>query len=267
MNTAIDLRHISKAFPLADAPHPTLREQIVHWRMHREHKTLTALHDVSLRVGKGEFFGLIGANGSGKSTLLKVIAGIYTPDHGHVAVAGHVAPFLELGIGFHPELSVHENIFLSGTVFGLSRKAIRRCYGDILAFAELENFTGVRIKFLSTGMRSRLAFATLVYIEKPIMLLDEALAVGDADFQEKCVRKLRELKQKGRTIIFVSHDLTRVFTLCDRVGYLKQGSMAIVGDPRTVITQYMSDLGLLSPQHTLVLPPLPVLSSQPRHAV
>lgn len=242
MNPSIILTGVSKTFTVAHYPYQTIRERISHPWAPRTYTRLKAVRDVSLQINQGEFIGLIGRNGSGKSTLLKIIAGIYQPDRGIVQCSSKISPFLELGVGFHPDLTVRENIFLGGAVFGLARPAVRIVYEKVLAFSELGDSTDMKVRQLSTGMQMRLAFAMVVYVDNPIMLLDEALAVGDSAFQEKCLATLRRLHSAGRTIILVSHDIDRIVTLCDRLVYLDRGAIRAMGSPHEVAQNYRRDL-------------------------
>lgn len=197
-----------------------------------------ALKDVSFSVMQGETFGVIGANGSGKSTLLKILAGVLYPDSGTAQVNGKIAPFLELGVGFQPDLTVKENIYLYGAIMGLSRHEIDRRYDFILDFSELKRFENMRLKNLSSGMTVRLAFSTAIQTNPEILLVDEVLAVGDEEFQRKCSGKIEEIRKEGRTIVFVSHDLDTVQRLCERSLLLDHGEIRSMGSSEDVIRDY-----------------------------
>jgi len=206
---------------------------------HREPpETAAALRDVDLTVRRGECLGLIGPNGSGKSTLLRLLAGIYRPTAGEVHVAGRVAPLIELGVGFHPELSGRDNVHLNTSLFGLSRKEAEARMEGIVAFAELGHVIDRPVKTYSTGMYMRLGFAVAVHVDADLLLLDEVLAVGDAHFQEKCRAHVRGLRAAGRTVVVVSHDLGAVETMCDRAALLVGGRLIEEGPPARVIARY-----------------------------
>lgn len=197
-----------------------------------------ALNDISFAVRPGETFGIIGPNGSGKSTLLKIIAGIYYPDRGGVVTTGKIVSFVELGVGFQPQLPARDNIFLYGAIMGLKKSEIRDRYEDILAFAELKPFENMKLKNFSSGMVVRLAFSTAIQTDPDILLIDEVLAVGDDYFQQKCIEKIKELQEKKTTILFVSHALEMVGNLCDRCLLLNKGNMVQIGATSEVIDRY-----------------------------
>lgn len=197
-----------------------------------------ALKDVSFEVNKGEFFGIVGRNGSGKSTLLKMLAGIYQPNVGTVRTRGRLVPFIELGVGFNPELSGRENIYLNGALFGFSRSEIDAMYEDIVSFAELERFMDQKLKNYSSGMQVRLAFSMAVRAEADILLIDEVLAVGDADFQRKCFEYFRELKKQKKTVVFVSHDMNAVREYCDRAVLIDSSRLIASGSAEEIAEDY-----------------------------
>ena len=197
-----------------------------------------ALDDISFQVSKGEFFGIIGRNGSGKSTLLKILAGIYTPDEGRVIVDGDISPFLELGVGFNPELSGKDNIFLNGTILGLSQKEIEKKYNAIVEFSELEQFIDLKLKNYSSGMYVRLAFSVAIHANKGILLMDEVLAVGDANFQTKCKAEFNRYKAMGNTVVLVTHDINTVKQNCDRAMLLHKGKILKIGNAIEVAEEY-----------------------------
>lgn len=203
------------------------------------HKDFWALRDVSFEVGRGEVFSLVGPNGSGKSTLLQVVSGILRPTRGRVIASGRIAALLELGAGFNPEFTGRENVFLNGELLGLTRPEIARAFPAIAAFAGIGEFIDRPVKEYSSGMYVRLAFATAIHVEPEILIVDEALAVGDAIFAGRCVRKFEELKARGVTVLFVSHDLGLVKRLSDRAALLLDGRLAAVGTPNEVVNRYV----------------------------
>jgi len=201
----------------------------------------TALKDINFKVKRGETLGIIGPNGSGKSTILKLVAKVMSPTKGKVTVRGKVSPLIELGAGFHPELSGRENIYLNGAILGLKRKEIDKNFKSIVDFAELWDFIDQPIKHYSSGMYMRLAFAVAVHVDPEILIVDEILAVGDTEFQAKCFKKMVEFKKNGVTIIFVSHVLDQVRSFCSRVIYLNHHSIQSNGTPEIVCKQYQID--------------------------
>jgi ABC-2 type transport system ATP-binding protein len=198
-----------------------------------------ALKDISFEIKKGEFFGIVGRNGSGKSTLLKIIAGIYQPTEGKIIVNGKLVPFIELGVGFNPELTGRENVYLNGALLGFSRKKIDEMYDDIVDFAELHDFMEQKLKNYSSGMQVRLAFSVATRAEADILLVDEVLAVGDADFQRKCFDYFRDLKKKEKTVIFVSHDMGSVREYCDRAVLIDRSELIYSGSSGAVADEYI----------------------------
>ena len=211
----------------------------MHFRKKMTYETFQALDDLSFEIRKGEFFSIIGRNGSGKSTLLKILAGIYTPDKGSVHVDGEISPFLELGVGFNPELSGKDNIYLNSTILGLSRKDIDKKYKSIVEFSELEQFIDLKLKNYSSGMQVRLAFATAIQSNRDILLMDEVLAVGDVSFQVKCFQVFEKILKSGKTIVFVSHDPDSVQKYSNRVLYIEHARMAYLGSPNEALSKYM----------------------------
>lgn len=197
-----------------------------------------ALKDVSFEIKKGEFFGIVGRNGSGKSTLLKILAQIYQPNKGSVKTKGKLVPFIELGVGFNPELTGRENIYLNGALLGFSKKEIDNQFDSIVEFAELEKFMEQKLKNYSSGMQVRLAFSMAVRAQADILLIDEVLAVGDSDFQRKCFDYFRELKRKKTTVVFVSHDMNAVREYCDRTVLIEKSRVLTIGNPEQVAKQY-----------------------------
>ncbi len=218
---------------------PLRRFREIQGRSKRQ-ETLWALRNVSLDIDDGEVVGLIGANGSGKSTLLKILSRVTAPTEGAVHFRGRVASLLEVGTGFHPELSGRENIFVNGAVLGMSKSDIRKRFDEIVEFSGVERFLDTPIKRYSTGMTVRLAFAVAAHLDSDILLVDEVLAVGDAEFQRRCMNRLRAVGQEGRTIVFVSHDMNAVRSLCSKAVCLEKGRIEKYGDVQEVMTQYFS---------------------------
>lgn len=237
---AVTVENISKFYRIPRERKITVYENLIGLldRRYRSYDEFWALKNVSFEVKHGETFGIIGANGSGKSTLLKIMAGVLFSDSGKISLQGKVAPFLELGVGFQPELTARENVYLYGAIMGMSKSEVARRYEDIMEFSELKRFENLRLKNFSSGMYVRLAFATAVQTNPDIMLVDEVLAVGDEAFQKKCKEKINSFRDAGKTIILVTHDLTSVEQLCKRCLLLKGGQMAGLGKTRDIIDQY-----------------------------
>ena len=210
-----------------------------------QRKTLERVHalkEVSFNIKKGESVGVIGRNGAGKSTLLKIMAGVSAQTSGKVSVNGRVVPLIELGAGFHPELTAKENVYLNGVILGLKEKHIEAIFNDIINFAEISEFVDVPVKYFSSGMYMRLAFSVAIFVDPEILLVDEILSVGDSAFQKKCLRKMLEFKKRGVTIIFVSHDLRTVESFCDRAIYLREGNVQYDGEVKAALKQYQDVL-------------------------
>ncbi|CAH2903280.1 ABC transporter ATP-binding protein [Paraburkholderia strydomiana] len=248
---AIGVHQLAKRYQIYDTPRDRLK-QFVLPRAQRlfgaqpKHyfSEFWALNDVSFEVKKGETVGIIGRNGSGKSTLLQMICGTLSPTQGHVEVNGRVAALLELGAGFNPEFTGRENIFMNGTLLGLSKQEIEARYDDIVAFADVGMFIDQPVKMYSSGMYVRVAFAIAASMDPSILIVDEALAVGDLAFQAKCMVRLRELMDRGTTVLFVSHDMSSVRNICSKVLWLKQGRAVAYGDPKQVVGAYVSEMNL-----------------------
>ena len=207
-----------------------------------ENAEFWALRDVTFDVRRGEVVGIVGRNGAGKSTLLKVLSRITDPTEGRIGLKGRVASLLEVGTGFHPELSGRENVFLNGAVLGMRQAEVRQKFDEIVAFAGVENFLDTPVKRYSSGMYVRLAFAVAAHLEPEILIIDEVLAVGDSEFQKKCLGKMREVTEGGRTVLFVSHNLSAVAALCGRAVYLQSGKLLMTGESGAVIERYQSDV-------------------------
>ncbi len=235
---AIEARNVCKTFRIAEHRVDTLKERAVHPLTRAEYRELHALRDVSFDVRRGEFFGIVGRNGSGKSTLLKILASIYRADAGRVRMAGRAAPFIELGVGFNPEMTARENVTLNGVLFGLSRRRAARMLDTVLDFAELREFSALKIKNYSSGMMVRLAFAIMVQADADIMLVDEVLAVGDAAFGQKCMDVFYERRDAGKTIVLVTHDMATVQALCHRAIVIHDGELQYEGDPEQAALRY-----------------------------
>jgi ABC-type polysaccharide/polyol phosphate transport system ATPase subunit len=203
-----------------------------------EYRELKALRGISFDVHQGEFFGIVGRNGSGKSTLLKVLASIYRADSGRIRMAGRLAPFIELGVGFNPELTARENVELNGVMMGLGRREARRRLDSVLDFAELAEFVDLKLKNYSSGMMVRLAFAVMVQADADVMLVDEVLAVGDAAFAQKCTDVFREKRSAGKTLVLVTHDMASVQAFCDRAMLIHDGEQRFLGDPEEAALRY-----------------------------
>jgi ABC-type polysaccharide/polyol phosphate transport system ATPase subunit len=237
-SAAITVEGLAKTFRLPRLGHRTLKERVLHPLRAREVDELRALRDVSVTVTGGEFFGVVGRNGSGKSTLLKCLAGIYEADRGSVAIHGKLSPFIELGVGFNAELTARDNVLINAILLGLSRREARERFDRIIAFAELEEFLDLKLKNYSSGMQVRLAFAVATQVDADVLLVDEVLAVGDAAFQQKCFAQFQRLKEAGRTIVFVTHDMHAVERFCDRALLLERGEVVHIGDPHDVARAY-----------------------------
>ncbi len=234
----VSIQHVSKIYPLFAKPADRLLAALPFFDEKRP-KEFWALRDVNLTVEPGEVFALVGPNGSGKSTLLQIVAGIMQPTRGRVVAAGRVAALLELGAGFNPEFTGRENVILNGEIMGLSRAEIEAAFPAISAFAEIGEFMDRPVKEYSSGMYVRLAFATAIHVDPEILIVDEALAVGDAIFANRCIHKLEELKERGITILFVSHDLGMVKRLATRAALMLHGEVVVVGTPNDVVNRYV----------------------------
>lgn len=237
-NTTIQFNSVVKEFYLQEDK--TFKEVLPNLILGKPWaKKLIALSNISLEIKQGETVGIIGKNGAGKSTLLKLIAGVTSPTYGEVKVSGKVAPLIELGAGFHSELTGMENIFLNAAILGMHKKEVELVLDKIIEFSELKEFINVPVKRYSSGMYMRLAFAIAIHLDAPILLIDEVLAVGDANFQKKCVNYLKNLKKTGlKTIIFISHNESTVKSFCDRGILLSKGKLVFDGNPEEVFKKY-----------------------------
>jgi lipopolysaccharide transport system ATP-binding protein len=246
MRAIVQVERISKQYQIGarEAYYETLRESLMRAlqgkRARKPTQSVWALRDVSFNVNPGDVIGVIGRNGAGKSTLLKVLSRITEPTVGRIDLYGRVGSLLEVGTGFHPELTGRENILLSGAILGMRRAEILRKFDDIVAFAEVEKFINTPVKRYSSGMYLRLAFAVAAFLESEILLVDEVLAVGDASFQKKCLGKMRDVSHSGRTVFFVSHNMAAVEGLCNRCLFIKEGQLVGDGTPHELITKYLA---------------------------
>jgi ABC-2 type transport system ATP-binding protein len=246
----IEARDVEKSFLIPDRRVDTLKEWVVRPLRKVEYRELRALRGVSFDVHRGEFFGIVGRNGSGKSTLLKVLASIYRADAGRIRMAGRLAPFIELGVGFNPELTARENVVLNGVMMGLGRRAAARRLDSVLEFAELREFVDLKLKNYSSGMMVRLAFAVMVEANADVMLVDEVLAVGDAAFGQKCMDVFREKRRAGKTLVLVTHDMATVQAFCDRAMLIHDGEQRFLGDPEeAALRYYRLNFGGQPPDH------------------
>jgi len=236
----IECNNITKVFRVPHEPRRSVKESLASVLRPRTYEQFKAVDDVSFKVAPGEFISLIGPNGCGKSTLLKIIAGIYQPTSGTLTVRDRISPFLELGVGFNQDLTARENIYLYGAILGLSRREVNEKFDDIVRFSELERFIDTRLRNFSSGMYVRLAFATAIQSDAPILLFDEVLAVGDERFQQKCFALFEKMKQQEKTIVFVSHDLDSVIRFSDRVVLMDRGKKIMEGPPELVVSAYKS---------------------------
>jgi ABC-type polysaccharide/polyol phosphate transport system ATPase subunit len=246
---AIELDRVTRVYQKYSARHrfQTFKSALVKgdlFRSLRPDELVVALDQVSLHVEKGMTFGVIGENGSGKSTLLKIISGIAKPSSGRLMVNGKISALIELGAGFHPEISGRENVFINGIMLGLSKREISQKFDDIVRFAELEEFIDAPVKTYSSGMYMRLGFSIAINVNPEILLIDEVLAVGDAAFVPKCLDRIDDFRRRKKTILFVSHDLTTVNKICDRVAWMKSGKIKMLGEPKRVVDAYLQDVAV-----------------------
>jgi lipopolysaccharide transport system ATP-binding protein len=243
MTAAIQVESLAKRFRIPLDRSTTLKYRLAHLRSASRFRDLWALRGVSFEIPEGQFVGIIGANGSGKSTLLKILSCIYKPTAGEMRLAGQISPFLELGVGFNPELTARENVYVNGAILGLSRPELERRMDGILAFAELEEFADQKLKNYSSGMQVRLAFTVAIQAEASIFLMDEVLAVGDARFQAKCFEVFARYRRQGRTVVLVTHDLGAVDFHCDRALLFDHGQLIADGPANQVTSRYLRQVG------------------------
>jgi len=247
---AIDVENVSRIYQKYSSRHrfKTFKSSFVKgdfFKALKPDELITALDSVNFKVHEGTTFGVIGENGSGKSTLLKIITGITKPTSGKVSVQGKVSALIELGAGFHPEISGRENVFINGIMLGLSKKEIAAKFDDIVRFAQLEGFIDAPVKTYSSGMYMRLGFSIAINVNPDVLLIDEVLAVGDASFVPKCLDRIDDFRRRNKTILFVSHDLSTVEKICDRVLWLKEGKMQMIAEPKRAIDAYLQDIAAM----------------------
>jgi ABC-type polysaccharide/polyol phosphate transport system ATPase subunit len=237
-SAALVVDGVSKTFRVPRERVVTLKERALHPLRGTRYDSFEALRDVAFQVDRGEWFGIVGRNGSGKSTLLKCIAGIYATDAGRIALRGKLSPFIELGVGFNPNLRARDNVTINAIMLGLTPDEARARFDSVIEFAELGEFVELKLKNYSSGMHVRLAFAVMVQVDADVLLIDEVLAVGDAAFQQKCYETLQRKREEGRTVLFVTHDMHTVERTCDRALLLDRGRIVEIGDPTTVAREY-----------------------------
>lgn len=238
-DVAISVRNVSKTFRLPHERQTSIKGLIINgFRKRKSYEIQDALKGLNFEVKKGEFFGIVGRNGSGKSTLLKCIAGVYPPDSGEISVSGSLVPFIELGVGFNPELSGRDNVFLNGALLGFNRKQMEEMYDEIVEFAELEQFMDQKLKNYSSGMQVRLAFSIAIRAQGDILLLDEVLAVGDAAFQQKCLDYFSTLKRGNKTIVLVTHSMSTIERFCDKAILIENSKIKSIGDSSDIAGLY-----------------------------
>jgi len=247
---AIELENVSRVYQKYSARHrfQTFKSALVKgdlFRSMRADELVMAVDGINLQVEKGMTFGVIGENGSGKSTLLKLVAGIAKPTSGRLKVEGKISALIELGAGFHPEISGRENVFINGIMLGLSKKEISRKFDEIVRFAELEDFIDAPVKTYSSGMYMRLGFSVAINVNPDVLLIDEVLAVGDAAFVPKCLDRIDDFRRRKKTILFVSHDLATVEKICDKVAWMKGGKVQMLGEPKRVVDAYLQDIAAM----------------------
>lgn len=265
IDDAIVIRNVSKHFRKSTIArhHTTVKSELIRWlrgqKRPQSHDFIESLTDVSLTVARGRTIAIIGRNGAGKSTLLKMITGIYRPSSGEIRVNGRISALLDLGAGFHPEFSGRENILINGIILGMSRSEIRDRMDEIIEFSELGDFVDQPVRTYSSGMYMRLAFSVATHVEPDILVIDEILAVGDEHFSRKSRAKMNEFKQKGKTIVLVTHDLGTVERWCDEAAWLDRGRIRLIGEPRRVIQEYQRAVAAAESQGTAM--PLPLTSS------
>lgn len=237
-DVAIKVHDLHKSFDWTENKSTSIKQLFVNIGKKNKKSRQKVLDGIDFEIKKGEFFGIVGLNGSGKSTLLKLIAGVYTPDSGVIEVNGNLTPFIELGVGFNSELSGKDNVYLSASLLGFTRKQVDEIYDDIVAFAELEEHMDKKLKNYSSGMQVRLAFSIAVKARNDILVFDEVLAVGDEAFQQKCINVFKEYKRNKQTVVFVTHDMIAVKHFCDRAILINEGKIAISGSIDKVVDHY-----------------------------
>ena len=239
---AIEVRSVVKKYRVQYESKLLVKDLLLPFLKKRDFKEFLALNNISFSINKGETIGIIGENGSGKSTIFRVLSGVTRPDKGEVVVRGRISPVLELFSGLHHEFTGRENIYLNGSILGLTNKEIDEKFDEITDFAELGDFINVPVKKYSSGMLLRLGFSIAVNVNPDVLLIDEVLAVGDTFFQNKCIERIREFKRLTKTIVLVSHELNLIQQFCDRVIWLKHGEIAAVGNPEDVVRKYLAKI-------------------------
>jgi ABC-2 type transport system ATP-binding protein len=252
MSTVIEIDRVSKSFRIPSVRRDTIREHALDLFRRRPQERLSVLESISLQLRRGESLGLMGRNGSGKSTLLKIVCGIYVPDRGRVTVAAPITPILELGVGWNPDLNAVDNIDLLGTVMGMSLRELRGAREEILGFADLERFANLELRYYSSGMAARLAYAVAFRAAREVLILDEIFAVGDAGFKRRCEERYHELHRQGHSILLVSHDPRAVSSFCDRALLLDAGRIVMDAPAKQVADRYVSLLTEASLQQSAV---------------
>jgi len=238
----VSVKNVSMKFNLGQEKIDNLKEYVIKLlKKQLMYNEFWALSDISLEVKRGEVFGIVGYNGSGKSTLLKVISGVMKPTKGSVSVSGTMAPLIELGAGFNPDLTGRENVFLNGAILGYKKNKLQECFDEILEFSELGKFIDVPIKNYSSGMVARLAFSIATIVDPEILIVDEVLSVGDYKFQEKCQNKLKSMIQNDTTVLFVSHSIKQVEELCDRVAWIDKGNLKAIGPSKEICEMFLNN--------------------------
>lgn len=252
ISTFVSVKKVYKDFYLPHEKSSSIKSTVVNIfrKKDKTHDTQHALRGISFDIKQGEFFGIVGRNGSGKSTLLKLLAEIYQPTKGDINISGRLVPFIELGVGFNPELTGRENVYLNGALLGFSKKEIDARYEDIVEFAELKDFMDQKLKNYSSGMQVRLAFSVATRADADILLIDEVLAVGDADFQRKCFNYFKQLKQQKKTIVFVSHDMGAINEYCDRAILIDKGKITVQGTAKQVSEEYLKLFNIEQEEHS-----------------
>jgi lipopolysaccharide transport system ATP-binding protein len=235
----INVENVSKHFKIYHEKTSSIKDIFLYFGRKGKYEKFDALKNISFQVKRGEFVGIVGRNGSGKSTLLKLLAGVYVPNEGKIEINGRLIPFLELGVGFNPELTARENIFLNGTILGLTVKELTTKFDEIVDFAEIREFIDMPLKTFSSGMQVRLAFSVAIQADADIYLLDEILAVGDANFQAKSMAQFRKFKEQGKTVILVTHDLSAVQQYCEKAIYIKNHAINSIGKPQKILGKYI----------------------------
>lgn len=239
MNSVIEVKNVRMVFNLMEERVDTLKEYVMHLiKGQLFYNEFVSLDNVSFTVDKGDILGIVGFNGAGKSTMLKILAGVLKPTNGSVKVTGSIAPLIEVGAGFDPELTARENIYLNGAILGYSRKFLDQHFDQIIDFAELQDFVDVPIKNFSSGMYARLGFAIATIVDPDILIVDEVLSVGDYKFKEKCTKRIKEMIDQGTTIIIVSHEIDLIEEVCNKVLWLDHGKVKGYGDTETICSEY-----------------------------